>query len=58
MIKLLVSFLITFLIVTFGITLFRNLSGAEKWAFTKTLFYGIIVSVVSVVILTTIVILF
>jgi hypothetical protein len=58
MIRMLLVFLVTFLIVTFSIEGFRALTGREKWEFTKILAYGIILSLVTVTILTSIVILF
>ena len=58
MIRLFLVFLVTFLIVTFSIQGFRALTGLEKWEFTKILFYGIIVSMVTVTILAAIVIMF
>jgi len=58
MIRLILVFLFTFLIVTFSIQAFRSLTGAEKWEFTKILVYGTIISMVTVTILTAIVIIF
>jgi hypothetical protein len=58
MIRMLLVFLVTFLIVTFSIQGFRALTGREKWEFTKILAYGIILSMVTVTILIAIVILF
>jgi hypothetical protein len=58
MIRMLLVFLVTFLIVTFSIQGFRALTGREKWEFTKILFYGIILSMVTVTILAAIVIIF
>ena len=58
MIRLFLVFLVTFLIVTFSIQGFRALTGLEKWEFTKILFYGIVVSLVTVTILAAIVIMF
>jgi hypothetical protein len=58
MIQMLLVFLVTLLIVTFSIQGFRALTGSEKWEFTKILFYGIILSLVTVTILAAIVLIF
>lgn len=58
MIRMFLIFLITFFLVSGGITVFRAMTGLEKWQFTKILAYGIMVSAISIAILTTIVILF
>jgi hypothetical protein len=58
MIRMLLVFLVTFIIVTFSIQGFRALTGREKWEFTKILFYGIILSLVTVTILIAIVLIF
>jgi predicted metal-binding membrane protein len=58
MIGMILVFIITFLLVFGGISLFRSMSGKEKWQFTKIFAYGIIVAWITVAILAGIVFLF
>lgn len=58
MIRMFIIFLITFFLVSGGISVFRAMTGREKWEFTKILAYGIMVSGISILILVTIVVLF
>lgn len=58
MIRMLFVFLLTFVLIT-GLQIGWNmLTKSEKWQCTKILFRGIILSMVTVIVLTTIVILF
>lgn len=58
MIKMVLTFLIVFMLVLAGIETFRNMTNKERWALTKSLGYSIIVAVVTLVLLTGFVILF
>ena len=58
MIRMLLVFFLVFALVSGSIMLWNAMTGREKWQFTKTVFYGIIVSMVTVTILTAIVMFF
>jgi hypothetical protein len=58
MIHMLLVFLVTLLIVALSIHKFSSLTRIEKWEFTKILFYGIILSLVTATILAAIVLIF
>lgn len=58
MIRMFIIFLVTFFLVSGGISAFRAMTGLEKWEFTKILAYGIMVSGISILILSIIVLLF
>jgi hypothetical protein len=52
------AFAILAVIVHFGITAWRNMTGKERWDLTKSVTYSIIVALLAVVAMTVIVILF
>ncbi len=58
MIGLWLAFAILAVIVHFGITAWRNMTGKERWHLTKSIMYSIIVALLAVVAMTVIVILF
>ena len=58
MIRMVLLFILVFFLVTGAQMLWSAMSGKEKWQFTKILFRGIIVSMVTVTILAGIVIFF
>lgn len=58
MIRMLLVFFLVFALVSGSIMFWNAMTGREKWQFTKTVFYGIIISMVTVTILTAIVVLF
>lgn len=58
MIRMLLVFFLVFALVSGSIMLWNAMSGKEKWEFTKILFRGIIISMVTVTILTGIVVFF
>ena len=58
MIKMLLAFLIAFGICYFGISTYRNLSGKEKWALTKLVFFSILCAILASGLLVLFVILF
>lgn len=58
MIKMVLTFLIVFMLVLAGIETFRNMTQGERWSLTKSVGYSIIVAVVTLVLLTGFVILF
>ena len=58
MIRLILVFLFIFMVVTFSINTFRTATNKDRWEFTKTAFYGIMVSTITIVVMSLIVILF
>jgi hypothetical protein len=58
MIGLWLAFAILAVLVHFGIGAWRNMTGKERWALTKSIMYSIIVALLAVVAMTVIVILF
>jgi hypothetical protein len=58
MIRLILAFIIVFLIFFFGIKVFTQLSGKEKWVLTKLLAYSLICAIITTVFLISIVVLF
>lgn len=58
MAKVIISFFVFYSIFHIGIHAFRALTDSEKWSLTKTVFYSILCSVLTIATLTTIVILF
>ncbi len=58
MIRLWLVFGILAVVIHFGITAWRNMSGKEKWTLTKSVSYSIIVALLAVLVMTLIVILF
>ncbi len=58
MFKILVTFVSLFLILFFGIDMFRKLTKKEKWSYVKIATYSAVIAVLTVVILSVIVILF
>jgi hypothetical protein len=58
MIRLWLTFAILSMLIHFGITAWRNMTGKERWTLTKSLTYSIIVALLAVLVMTVIVILF
>lgn len=58
MIRMILTFIVVFLITFFGIKLFTQLSGKEKWILTKLLAYSLICAIITTVFLISIVVLF
>jgi hypothetical protein len=58
MIRLWLVFGIVAVLIHFGITAWRNMTGRERWTLTKSVAYSIIVSLLAVLAMTVIVILF
>jgi hypothetical protein len=58
MAKIILSFIVLFVIFYFGITALRAMSGKEKWALTKIVIYSIICTVLTTLVLTAFVLLF
>jgi hypothetical protein len=58
MAKIILSFIVLFVIFYFGITAVRAMSGKEKWALTKLVIYSIICTVLTTLLLTAFVLLF
>ena len=58
MIRLWLVFLIFAVLIHFGITAWRNMTGKERWTLTKSVSYSIIVSLLAVLAMIVIVILF
>jgi hypothetical protein len=58
MIRLWLAFIIVAVLVHFGLTAWRNMTGKEQWTLTKSIGYSIIVALLAVLVMTVIVILF
>ena len=58
MIRLWLAFAILAVVIHFGITAWRNMSGKDRWSLTKSLGYSIIVALLALAVMTAIVILF
>ena len=58
MIRLWLAFGIIAVIIHFGLTAWRKMTGKERWTLTKSVSYSIIVSLLAVMVMTVIVILF
>ena len=58
MIRLWLAFAILAVVIHFGITAWRNMSGKDRWTLTKSLGYSIIVALLALAVMTAIVILF
>jgi hypothetical protein len=58
MIRFWLTFVIFAVLIHFGITAWRKMERKERWSLTKTAFYSILVSILSLGVMTTIVILF
>lgn len=58
MIRLWFIFIIISVLLHFGITAWRKMSGKDRWSLTKTAAYSIIIALLTVAVMTTIVILF
>ena len=58
MIRIILAFVIVFLITFFGIKMFTQLSGKEKWVLTKLLAYSMVCAIITIVFLISIVLLF
>ena len=58
MIKIILAFVVLFLITYFGIEAFNRMTKAEKWDFGKTFSYSLTVALVVIVFLVSIVVLF
>jgi len=58
MIRLWLAFVIVAVLIHFGITAWRKMSGKDKWTLTKTAGYSIIVSLLAVMLMTVFVVIF
>ena len=58
MIRIIFAFIVVFLIFFFGIKMFTQLSGKEKWVLTKLFAYSLICAIITTVFLISIVVLF
>ncbi len=58
MFKIMIAFVSLFLILFFGIDMFRKFTKKEKWSFVKLATYSAVIAVLTIVILCVIVILF
>lgn len=58
MIRVYLAFVIIAILIGFGITAFRQMSGKEKWDLTKTIAFSVGCSILSLCILVTLVVLF
>jgi hypothetical protein len=58
MIHIIFTSTLVFLIFFFGIKMFTQLSGKEKWVLTKLLAYSMVCAIITIVFLVSIVVLF
>jgi len=58
MIRVILAFAILSMLIHFGITGWRSMTGKERWSLTKTISYSIIVSLLAIVVMMFIVVLF
>ena len=58
MIRLWLAFIIVAVLIHFGITAWRNMTGKERWTLTKSVAYSIIVSLLALVVMVGLVIAF
>lgn len=58
MIRVVLFFVILSVLIHFGITGWRSMTGKERWSLTKTLGYSIIVSLLAIVVMMFMVVLF
>jgi hypothetical protein len=58
MMHIILTFVIVFLIFFFGIKMFTQLSGKDKWILTKLLAYSLVCAIITIVFLISIVVLF
>ena len=58
MIRIWLAFAVLAVVIHFGITAWRNMTGKERWALTKSIVYSILVALLVVLVMTVIVILF
>ncbi len=58
MIRIILAFAILAMLIHFGITAWRSMTGKERWSLTKTVSYSIVVSLLTIAVMTLIVILF
>ena len=58
MIRLWLAFAVIAVLIHFGITAWRNMSGKEQWSLTKTAIYSIIVALLALAVMVGLVILF
>lgn len=58
MIRLWLTFAVIAVLIHFGITAWRNMTGKEKWTLTKSIVYSIIVATLTLVVMVGLVILF
>lgn len=56
--KIILGFLVIFMLVYAGIEGFRELTGKQKWALTKSLFYSIMCASAAIGLIAVIVVLF
>jgi hypothetical protein len=58
MIRVILAFAILAILIHFGITGWRSMTGKERWSLTKTVSYSIIVSLLAIIVMMFIVVLF
>jgi DMSO/TMAO reductase YedYZ heme-binding membrane subunit len=58
MIKMVMTFVLLFIIFFTGIEIFRKMTGKEKWEIVKTVSYSLAIALAVVVFLTVLVVLF
>lgn len=58
MIRIVLAFIILSVLIHFGITAWRKMSGSERWSLTKTAIYSIIVSSLAMLLMMFLVVMF
>ena len=58
MIRIWLAFVVLSVLIHFGMSAWRTLSGLERWELTKSVAYSIIVSSLALIVMTAIVVLF
>lgn len=58
MIRIILAFIVVFLITFFGIKGFVQLSGKDKWVLTKLLAYSLVCAIITTVFLVSLVVIF
>lgn len=58
MIKMILTFVVTFILIYVGIEAFNSMTKSEKWDFAKTFSYSLALSLLVIILLTTLVVVF
>lgn len=58
MIRMLIAFFVVFLLIAGGISVFRKLTGLEKFSIIKTIAYSVFCGILTIIVIATIIVLF